>query len=739
MTAGLLHSLSTWSVEDLTALLAERVDLLAPPPADLAELADRAVAPASVRTAIDLLTHHELTVAEALAVLAAPTGTAPTPAEPTPAVPTPTEMTRSSLADLVGFDPDPAVQRLRNLGLLWGAWDHALSHHFMPWPGGLAGPSADPLRSAQIEEALLDLPEAAEGVLQRLAWGPPTGAVKNADRTIIEPATPVEHLLARGLLKVIDPGTVILPREVALHLRGGTLRDPVPSPPAPIPGRREARIIDSAAIGTAVEFVTMVEGLLDALTTRAPAPLRTGGLASRDLTVLANSVDTTAAKAAFALEVAYAARLLVVTGPAIVPTEAYQHWLEAGLADRYAKLLRTWFRSGRWYASSRADGGRTLVPAAAGAGAGPGNALGADGTWPRRLRETLFTALEPGVAVEIAGLAALVAWQRPALTRTGDLTAFIGEVLSEAEWLGVTAFGQVSTLAGGLSAPLPGDVVALFPDLVDHVVLQSDLTAVATGPVDRSTAATLALLAENESRGGGGVYRFTAPSLSRAFAAGWTGEAIEAWLARHSRTGVPQPLLYLIGDLARLHGTIRVGAARAYVRIDDPVRLATALEHPASADLGLRQVGPETLVADAEPAEVVTLLHSLGLTPAAENAAGDMVASAPPRRPPAPRRTRRPPPDPASIAATLVSRREQQRTSAQTMDAIATLRQAARQAQPIEVEFVAADGTRTFEILLPLDIAAGMVRFRRGDTPEPADAAGAAEVSLPLARITAAR
>ncbi len=48
------------------------------------------------------------------------------------------------------------------------------------------------------------------------------------------------------------------------------------------------------------------------------------------------------------------------------------------------------------------------------------------------------------------------------------------------------------------------------------LVVQADLTAVAPGPLDHRVAGELRLLADQESRGAGGVYRFSPASLRRA-------------------------------------------------------------------------------------------------------------------------------------------------------------------------------------------------------------------------------
>ena len=90
--------------------------------------------------------------------------------------------------------------------------------------------------------------------------------------------------------------------------------------------------------------------------------------------------------------------------------------------------------------------------------------------------------------------------------------------------------------------PLPPELAELFPALVDSIIVQADLTAVAGGPLPYQLAAELRLLAAQESRGGAGVYRFSAESLRRAFDAGWSAERIRDWLSHHSATTIPQPL-----------------------------------------------------------------------------------------------------------------------------------------------------------------------------------------------------
>jgi hypothetical protein len=128
---------------------------------------------------------------------------------------------------------------------------------------------------------------------------------------------------------------------------------------------------------------------------------------------------------------------------------------------------------------------------------------------------------------------------------------------------------------------------------------------------------------DQESRGGAGVYRFTATSLRGAFNQGWSAADVRRWLERHSTTGVPQPLAYLIDDVARRYGSIRVGPAGSYVRLSDQAQAAALLAHPAAGAVGLRAVAPGVLVASVDEYELLPLLQELGDAPAIENGAGE--------------------------------------------------------------------------------------------------------------------
>ena len=111
----------------------------------------------------------------------------------------------------------------------------------------------------------------------------------------------------------------------------------------------------------------------------------------------------------------------------------------------------------------------------------------------------------------------------------------------------------------------------------------------------------LGVLADVESKGGATVYRFTPGSVRRALDAGRPPSDLHAFLATHSRTPVPQPLSYLVDDVARRHGHLRVGAASAYVRCDDDALLAEILADKRSAALRLRRLAPTVLARPCRP------------------------------------------------------------------------------------------------------------------------------------------
>jgi hypothetical protein len=190
--------------------------------------------------------------------------------------------------------------------------------------------------------------------------------------------------------------------------------------------------------------------------------------------------------------------------------------------------------------------------------------------------------------------------------------------------LGVLAFGGIAEHGRALFSPDEPRRVAsaalapLLPEPIDHVLLQADLTAVAPGPLEQELSRSLSTLADVESRGGATVYRFTATSVRRAFDSGWSTAEIHEFVAASSRTPVPQPLTYLVDDVSRRFGTIRVGAAESFLRSDDEAALTEFVHHPKAASLRLRRIAPTVIVSDVPVDVLLPRLRELGAAPVVE-------------------------------------------------------------------------------------------------------------------------
>ena len=710
----------------LTELIEHRPDLGSPPPLDLAELATRSTTSSSISRALDGLNAWQRVVVEALAALPDPT-------------------TSAELIDLLTSEPHPVTRALRELrerALLWGDDDQLhlvrpVREAQLPYPGGLAPVSPRPLTDARIAAELAACGADDLAVLERLMWSP-AGAVRNAARpvSIATARTPVERLLSRQLLRPLDADKVILPREVSWRLRSGrfTPKPVAQEPPALISTElddRARRHHDGAAAGAAFGLLHDVELVARAVEDEPHKMLRTGGLSTRDAVALARGLGTDLAHAVFVVECATAAGLLATGSTyALLPTTEYDRWLARDAAIRWRVLAEAWLDAKRIFAVSAEPGAHALGPEAE-APSAP--------AWRRTVLQVAAHA-GTGAVLDLDGLAATIAWHHPRLATggPGGLTAatLVGWTWREAAWLGlvalgaVTAFAEVPLRAG---EPMSERLAALFPSPVDRIVIQADLTAVTPGPPAYALARDLRLLADQESRGGGGVFRFSAASMRRAFDAGWSAADVHRWLAEHSSTGVPQPLAYLVDDVQRRYGSIRVGPAGSYLRVADEAQVALLLSHPAADGFGLRQIAPGVLVAAVDESELVALLHELGQTPAVEDASGRIVSAPAAQRASRHRPTSRSAERPAAEVAVALLAAERagpldEQAGSVTEDALDQLRLATREALAVRVVYVSADGSPTERELAPLDLEAGAVRA--------VDRASAQVITIPLARIS---
>jgi DNA-binding IscR family transcriptional regulator len=650
----------------LATLLSRRPDLLSAGPSNLAELAQVVMSPASVRAFLAMADQASRQALEALCVLGVPTTSAAVAA---------TLGTESHLVE-------PVLAGLAESGLVLGGSERLVRNPALPaaipHPGGL-GPPAQATLAAQPAKALTDMARrlgvdaqgpkpaivaAVVGALSSpermaaMAAAGPDGTVAMARRLAQEylqvrlaygsyypesrtDRTPEGWLLRRGMLVTESWGLATMPAEVAIALRGGQLFDtfsPHAPPLASTPVGPGGVDDHAAQIGLAV--VADIAAVLDAWGADPPKLLQSGGLGVREVRRVAKATGRSEADAARLVELAAFAGLVDDDGAVALPTRHYDRWLDAPAAARWVELADAWRRAPAHLSLAGATDTRDKMIPALLDRPPERHALSR-----RTLVLGLVTQLPGGCSAEAASVAGRARWLTPAVWEGGPARPdrLVTWVLEEAELLGITV-GQCPSSFGRALAEGDPDAAgaalgALSPPLTTEVVLQADLTAVASGELAPDLRRQLDLLADVESTGAATVYRFSESSLRRGFDAGRTSAEILTVLAEHAPKGVPQALAYLVEDLGRRHGRVRVGSATCYVRCDDAALLAEVVRARKTSRLHLRSLAPTVAVADIEPATLVAVLRQAGYLAAPEGPDGSLVLAAPPAR-----RTRGPDP-----------------------------------------------------------------------------------------------
>jgi Helicase conserved C-terminal domain len=713
--------LGSWLAElpddRLIRLLELRPDLAQPPPGSIAALAARAQARQSMKAATDELDFLRLAVIDALLVLHA--DTAPVPV--------------AKLLTLIGDRaPEPevlaALDDLKERALAWGDLDVQVAAEAgggLPWYVGQVTLEDASQRPEQIAELIDGLNEAQRELLDRLLEGSPLGRTRDAAPGA--PADrPVPQLISMGLLRRIDADTVILPRHVGQVMRGekpGPVRLAAPDPVVSTTTPADA---DAAAAGAVIDLLRELDVLLETLSAGPISELRSGGLGVREVRRLTKITGVDETRLGLILELAAAAGLIAsgipdplpVVGdpPYWAPTVGADRFSETSTAERWHLLATTWLDLAARPAliGSRGPDGK---PYAALSDSLYSTAAPLD----RRLLLSMLAGLPPGAGVDRYTASAALIWRRPRWANRLQ-PAPIADLLDEAQHLGLVGRGAISTpgrvfIDGSDDAAAVAAMARVLPAPIDHFLVQADLTVVVPGPLERQLAEELSTVATVESAGTAMVYRVSESSIRHALDIGKTAEELHSLFRKHSKTPVPQGLTYLIDDVARRHGQLRIGMAASFVRCEDPTLLAQAAA--AAEHLGLRVLAPTVAISQASISEVLAVLQDAGFAPAAEDSTGTIVdIRTRGARVPTPQRHRphRPVSRPSSetlsaVVAVLrkVTTAPFDRVRIDPAVAMSLLQQAAREQDTVLIGYVDAAGVATQRVVSPIAVSGGQL------------------------------
>jgi hypothetical protein len=690
-SAGLAVWLATFTAGELAAVMRARPDVLRhPAPEDLGSLAERLCTQQSINQAQLLLDRPALQVAEALLalggsasreellhLLGAGHGAAMTRAEAALedlralALVWPTHdrlrlvggwsaVTRDPLGlgrparELLALLTREQLARIGS-GLGLGGQERGDRERRGPSLEAVAAAVTDPATvQARLERADARVAEA----VHRIAWHGP----RTSGSEFPAPGEPVgeqvgRRLAVQGWVVPTEWGIAEMPREVALAVRGPEYHAPFDLRPprvatAPVDPEQVRGTGERAALA-ALESVRRLVRLLD----RTPlTTVQGGGVGVRELRRAAKQLATDITGARLWLETAAAAGLVALarearsTEPAAglrrgfsppvgaaLATTAADEWLEADPADAFAQLLLAWW-------------GLPLVPSLRVDESGrPAAALVRAFGHPEhpRMRDRTLRALDALDHVHgdhghgITAPEALLEWlahSAPIEHGMQDDAARLRATVAEAELLGLVATGALTPLGRHLlaaartddpRAALRGALAGTLPPPHRTATFLPDLTALVAGTAEPALVRLLDAAADAESRDTASVWRFTAQSVRRALDHGRSADTLLAELTEAADNPLPQPLEYLVRDVARRHGQVQVHTVTTCILVADAGLGAELAAERALAPLRLRRLA-DTVLACALPAEeVVAALRCAGHAPVQRDADGALVV---PRR-----------------------------------------------------------------------------------------------------------
>ena len=598
---SLADELRARSDENLQALFRQRPDLLSPLPTDITALAARASSSPSIARVLDGLTTWEIQVLEILAVLPEP-------------------VTLDSLLEMAGANAQAPFEKFRTLALIYRDEEqvrvlNSVRDALGPEPAGL-GPVGLSDRKRWVKR-LDQAPPAAKAMLDKLTWGPPRGTVTDVKR----PTSTVSWLLENQLLTPIDNQTVALPREVGIYLRGNRVhKERLDLPPVYTGKPLTSEDVDSAAIGAVLEILHHIEELLHFWAGEPAAALRSGGIGVREIKRACEELGLDEKYRIFIAELAYISGFVAVHNEEeFLPTPAFDIWRNRTLEERWIEITNHWLSTSRVAGLVGKSERGYIAPL------GP-EIDRSSISHIKKVTLSLYGEIAP-TAVDIGALAERVKWERPRKA-FGSHHDFVHWIAREAQWLGLTGRNALTSFGIALlNSQEEIGMQKLLPQEIDYILIQADNTAIAPGPLHVDLAREMSLIANIESKGGATVYRLSEQSIRRALDNGRSGDDIKKFLTKISKTPMPQPLDYMITDIGKRYGKLRVGISfSSYIRCEDEAQVAAILADKKLVHLQFRQLGSTVLMTEGDTHEAIDSLVSAGYFPALEDRDGVLIA-----------------------------------------------------------------------------------------------------------------
>lgn len=623
---------------------------------------------------------------------------------------------------------DARESRADHLMLVDGAWA-ALppGWRLLPRPGE---PSVDDLR-----EALSRVDTRQRRLLRTLHDANGLGTTRDAADGA-DPDSPVQRLLAAGLIERVGGTTVRLPHPVRMLMDGETPAPRLTSLRPEAPEVTEPREIDDAAAGAALETVRRLRDLLELLGQVPAATIRDGSIGLREQRRLLEATGLDLTELANLLALARGAGLVAVGTPHplpandnggdyLAPTDGADDFLTMPLAGAWAALIDGLRDSDRapWLVGTDGPDGKPIHLLARDA---------SRANLPRLrtlLGDLLCDEVAPGLAVarpdaEFMRLRPLIARYTSLETRDGVTAQLmsVGLVIREGRALAATSAWRAAR--GHRGRELAGKLAGMLPPPVTVIVPQADLTVLVPGPAGPELSVPLSRFAAVESPGLASVYRVTEDSVRAGLDAGMTAAEMHSFLAERSLGEVPQSLTYLIDDVARRHGRLRAGAAASYIRCEDPAALAAILGDPVAPALGLRRLADTVAISRVPCADLLEVLRDAGHIAVAEDDDGVVLDIGP--RPVRVERVDSPPPASPhagvdAIAAAIAAVRAGDRAAgegdrlpldddpASGAAAQSLLTEAARTGRDVVIGYVDRNGLANRRRVRPVTVTGGQV------------------------------